>query len=116
MMGGKLKLKTEAFSVSIPGLPQLSVPPVTVAVGSTAMIQCQILANPPVSNTMWFYEQGGLRRTITTGGRFIISPSSNTLTILNAVESDSGYYICSAQNVFGTNSTSGRLTVEGKYC
>ena len=62
---------------------------------------------------MWFYEQGSLRSNITTGGRFTISPA-NMLRIVNIQESDAGYYVCSAQNTFGTNSTTGRLTIGGE--
>lgn len=97
---------------STAGLPQLSIPPVTAEVGSSATLECQILSNPEVTNTTWFYEEDGLRRSIATGGRFIVSAS--TLTIVNVQESDTGYYVCSAQNVFGTNSSYGRLIIGSK--
>ena len=86
----------------------------TVLLGSVAELQCQVISNPLATIT-WSYELGTVRRNLTTGGRVIISPS-NTLTILNVAAADAGYYVCTAQNVFGRNMTSGRLLIGSTYC
>ena len=39
----------------------------------------------------------------------------STLNIINAESSDVGTYICEAENMFGTDQSSGVLTVNGKY-
>ena len=87
-----------------------------VAVGGRAEFNCDVLSIPPAT-VSWSYDSGGVQRNLTTGGRVTISPST-TLTITNVRESDEGYYICTAQNSFGRNTSSGRLTVgsEWYYC
>ena len=39
----------------------------------------------------------------------------STLSIINAESSDVGAYTCEAENTFGTDQSSGVLTVNGKY-
>ena len=41
---------------------------------------------------------------------------TSLLTISNVQSSDVGTYICQAVNIFGTDQSSGILTVNGKYC
>ena len=101
--------------VSLSGHPEFGtpLPSITVAVGGRVEFTCDVLSIPSATIT-WSYDSGGVQRNLTTGGRVTISPST-TLTITNVQESDEGYYICTAQNSFGRNTTSGRLTV-GSEC
>ena len=96
--------------VSLSGHPEFGapLPSITAAVGGRGEFNCDVLSIPPASIS-WSHDSGGV---LTSGGRFTISPTpSITLTITNVQESDEGYYICTAQNSFGRNATSGRLTV-----
>ena len=95
------------------GIPVFATPlsPITVPLGGIATLICQVISNPPATIT-WFYEQGSVTRRLTTEGRLSIS-LSNVLTIINVLAADAGYYVCSAQNAFGTNMTSGRLQIGG---
>lgn len=74
---------------------------------------CDVISVPPATVIAWTYESAGVQRVLTTGGRITISPVTS-LIISNVQPSDDGYYICSAENSFGRNSTSGRLTVGSK--
>ena len=94
------------------GLPEVSIPPVSATVGSTAVMECQVRSIPAATSITWAHQQDSISRPIISAGRFITS--GQNLTILNTQEADTGYYICSAQNTFGSNSTSGRLTVRSK--
>ena len=103
--------------VSLSGHPEFGtpLPSITVAVGGRAEFTCDVLSIPPAS-VSWSHDSGGVQRNLTSGGRFTISSSPSTaLTITNVQESDEGYYICTAQNSFGRNATSGWLTV-GSEC
>lgn len=95
----------------VAGIPVFtaSLTPITIQSGGIATLDCQVISNPPATIT-WLYELGSVTRVVTTGGRVIISPA-HFLTILNVRDSDAGYYVCSAQNVFGINVTSARLQV-----
>lgn len=97
---------------SLPGIPIFApLSPITVPLGGRAELECQVTSNPPATVT-WFYELGSVIRSVTTGGRFTISPA-DVLTIIDVQETDVGYYVCSAQNAFGTNTTAGRLQIGG---
>ena len=100
--------------LSLSGHPEFGtpLPSITVAVGGRAEFKCDVLSIPSAT-VSWSYESRGVQRNLTTGGRVTISPST-TLTITNVRESDEGYYIYTAQNSFGRNTTSGQLTVGTK--
>ena len=87
--------------------------PGTVLLGNTAVVDCQVRSNPPATIT-WSYQLGTVTRTLATGGRVTISPG-NRITIINVQEGDAGYYVCTARNVFGSNMTSGRLSIGSKF-
>lgn len=101
------------ITIKFPGIPAFATPlsPITVPLGGRATLECLVLSNPPAS-TSWFYELGSITRSIATEGRITISPA-NILTIVNVEDTDAGYYVCSAQNAFGRNMTSGRLQIGG---
>lgn len=86
---------------------------VVIQEGDTAVFQCNIVSNPP-SSVSWLYELGSYRRTLNSSARVTISPA-NVLTITDVQETDVGYYVCSAENTFGTNTTTGRLILGGMY-
>ena len=46
----------------------------------------------------------------------VIGRSESSLQIINPETSDAGTYTCHAENVVGSDSSSGILTVNGKMC
>lgn len=102
------------YSHFVSGIPVFVSPlfPGTISLGGTLALECQVLSNPNAT-VSWSYELSSNRVSLTTGGRVTISPA-NHLTISNVQASDAGYYVCTAENIFGRNMTSGRLLIGGK--
>ena len=78
---------------------------------------CQAIGEP-VPNISWYFN--GAMIDVSNGSKYIIFNSSNgtmvisLLTIMNTRSSDVGRYTCVAENVIGSDQSSGVLTVNGK--
>ena len=85
-----------------------SLPAVEVSIGGQAVFTCRVLSNPPAT-VSWAF--GNPPQPLSTNQR--ITVANTTLTINNVQSSDEGFYECIANNSYGRNSTSGRLTIAG---
>ena len=96
----------------IPGVPSVTIGQgYTVNLGSSVTIQCTVFATPSATIVSW-------KKINAAGVETIIDLSSNSnkytggsvnipsLTVLNAVDSDEAYYVCSATNAAGTGTSS----------
>ena len=72
------------------------------------MFMCSVLSNPPAT-VSWAF--GHPPQSLSTNQRIVVA--NTTLTINNVRSSDEGFYECIANNSYGRNSTSGRLTIAG---
>ena len=88
-----------------------SLPPVTSYVGGEAVFQCEVLSNPPATVQWSFHISNASSQPLTGNAR--ISINGATLAISDIQPSDEGFYECTALNIYGPNSTSGRLFIEG---
>ena len=74
----------------------------------------------PVPNIGWYFN--GELIDVSNASKYIVSNSSNgttvtsLLTIMNTQSSDVGRYTCFAENIIGSDQSSGVLTVNGKCC
>ena len=72
----------------------------------------------PVPNISWYFN--GELIDVPNGSKYIVSNSSNgtkvisLLTVMYTQSSDVGRYICFAENIIGSDQSSGVLTVNGK--
>ena len=80
-----------------------------VTVGSTATFNCTASGDPTPTLT-WSYSN----QQLSSGGRILISPSGESLRILNAQQSDEGVYVCEAENQVGSDTAQVSLDVQGK--
>ena len=78
--------------------------------GSNAFFSCQA-DGEPVPTISWYFNSTVLEQANTT--KFIIT--NNTLQIVNVESSDVGTYTCNATNVVSSDTSSGVLTVNGKF-
>ena len=103
------KFKCEVVPYHPSGHPAFAEPlsPVIVPLGVQAVFECTVLSNPPAT-VMWSFDSQPLNES----ERVSITPSS--LTISNVQASDEGFYECVAENVFGSSTTSARLTIGGE--
>ena len=73
----------------------------------------------PVPNISWYFNDSTL--LVSDTSKYSISNSLNDtvikslLTIVSAQSSDVGKYTCHAENIIGTDRSSGILTVNGKF-
>ena len=73
----------------------------------------------PVPNISWYFNDSTL--LVSDASKYSISNSLNgtviksLLTIVSAQSSDVGKYTCHAENIIGTDRSSGILTVNGKF-
>ena len=78
---------------------------------------CQAVGEP-VPDISWYFN--GEMIDVSNASKYIISNSSNgtmvisLLTIMNTQSSDVGRYTCVAENIIGSDQSSGILTVNGK--
>ena len=78
---------------------------------------CQAIGEP-VPTISWYFN--GEMIDVSNASKYIISNSSNgtlitsLLTIMNTQSHDVGRYTCVAENIIGSDQTSGVLTVNGK--
>ena len=81
---------------------------VTVSRGSTAELSCRVRAYPKAV-IVWQKNKEALPKD----GRFIVSPDSNKLRILEAEPSDAGTYTCTATNSLGSAEAAILVVVKG---
>ena len=78
---------------------------------------CQAIGEP-VPNISWYFNSVIIN--VSNASKYIISDSSNgtmvisLLTIINTQSSDVGKYTCFAENIIGSEQSSGVLTVNSK--
>ena len=73
----------------------------------------------PIPSIIWYYN--GFMINVSDESEYRVSSSMNDifiasyLTIMNAQSYDVGIYTCEAENFIGNDSSSGVLTINGKY-
>ncbi|XP_076095861.1 basement membrane-specific heparan sulfate proteoglycan core protein-like [Mytilus galloprovincialis] len=79
----------------------------SVQIGLSVTLQCTVTANPSHTSVTWKKIVNGQETNIGSNSRFS-GGSTNTpsLTISNAIDTDEGYYICTAANAVGTGQSS----------
>ncbi|XP_071166138.1 hemicentin-1-like [Mytilus edulis] len=79
----------------------------SVQIGLSVTLQCTVTANPSHTSVTWKKIVNGQETNIGSNNRYS-GGSTNTpsLTISNAVDTDEGYYICTAANAVGTGQSS----------
>ncbi|CAC5377794.1 HMCN [Mytilus coruscus] len=81
----------------------------SVNVGSSVTMVCTISANPVHTSVFWHKVVNGVATNVNLSQTSKYSGSTTTspsLTVLNAVIADEGYYTCSAQNSVGIGTSS----------
>ena len=85
---------------------------------SSSIFTC-VATGEPVPNISWYFNDTTL--LVSDASKYSISNSLNgtviksLLTIVSAQSSDVGKYTCHAENIIGTDRSSGVLTVNGKF-
>ena len=82
---------------------------VTVSEGSIAVLFCKVRAYPEAAIA---WRKNG--DSLPEDGRFIVSPDSYKLRIIDAVMSDAGAYTCTATNAHGSDETTILVEVKGQ--
>lgn len=109
---------SEIATISVTGLPVFTstLAPQSLTVGSDIFLTCVATANPLCTITWAFNGQ-----TISSEGQYSIVPGASqglvtdsVLQISNLQVSNTGFVTCTANNTFGKNSTTAKLTVTGK--
>ncbi|XP_052103233.1 hemicentin-1-like [Mytilus californianus] len=101
----------QTFLDVIGAIPVVTIPQsqYSVNVGSSVTMVCTISANPVHTSAFWHKVVNGVATNINLSQTSKYSGSTTTspsLTVLNAVVADEGYYTCSAQNSVGTGTSS----------
>ncbi|CAC5377805.1 unnamed protein product [Mytilus coruscus] len=74
----------------------------SVVIGLSVTLQCIVTSNPAHTNVTWNKIENGQQTNIGSNNRYSGGSTNTTsLTISNAVDSDEGYYICTAVNAVG---------------
>nr|CAD7426504.1 unnamed protein product [Timema monikensis] len=82
----------------------------TLKTGGLAELRCVADGSPPPAIT--WYKDG---QPLIAGGRVTIAPGGYQMRVQHAKESDSGLYVCRAQNSVGFKETSAYITVTAGY-
>ena len=83
------------------------------------VFSCQATGEP-VPSISWYFK--GVMIDVADGSKYNISnilhgtTVTSSLTINDAKSSDVGIYTCQAENIIGSDQSSGILTVNGKFC
>nr|XP_022324725.1 hemicentin-1-like isoform X27 [Crassostrea virginica] len=86
----------------------------SIFVGSSVTMNCFVSGNPAVSFVYWSVTRNGFTQTAQDARYSNGNVNNPSLTISNARQSDSGVFVCVAQNSAGTtNSSAISLTVSG---
>ncbi|XP_078326853.1 hemicentin-1-like isoform X30 [Crassostrea virginica] len=105
-----------AFLDVIGDVPSVSVSQTSysIFVGSSVTMNCFVSGNPAVSFVYWSVTRNGFTQTAQDVRYSNGNVNNPSLTISNARQSDSGVFVCVAQNSAGTtNSSAISLTVSG---
>nr|XP_022324737.1 hemicentin-1-like isoform X38 [Crassostrea virginica] len=105
-----------AFLDVIGDVPSVSVSQTSysIFVGSSVTMNCFVSGNPAVSFVYWSVTRNGFTQTAQDARYSNGNVNNPSLTISNARQSDSGVFVCVAQNSAGTtNSSAISLTVSG---
>lgn len=84
--------------------------PVIVTAGEPVSMKCRVAGSPEIS-VAWFKADVKLRKSNTCLIDF--ADGLATLTLINTTTSDSGNYVCKADNRVGSATSSCDLTVKG---
>lgn len=84
--------------------PVVQVAPDKIAIeeGNDVIMTCKVTGNPTPDSITWSKSQGSLPRNIVSQGK---------LTIMEVRTDDSGSYVCTATNIWGTTTSSVQLRV-----
>ncbi|XP_033753605.1 hemicentin-1-like isoform X5 [Pecten maximus] len=102
---------SQTVTVSVTG----AVPAVTiteasysVTTGTTAILECVVVATPQASTVIWQKTANGVTTTVTINNSKFSGGSVNSpsLVISNADSSDVAFYVCQATNAVGTGTSS----------
>jgi len=92
----------------------------TIDEGDTALVTC-LTTGKLIPTVSWFFNGVPVEKASTTKymiSEMLLNPiiKNSTLTIMNLTVSDAGIYTCYAANQLSSDSSSGVLTVNCKYC
>ena len=83
--------------------------------GDVAVFVCLAEAEP-LHNVTWYFQDSDV---LLSGSRYTIEPSNDPhygqLTVSKVTEADTGMYTCLVSNVYGNDSASAYLAVQGWY-
>lgn len=108
---GDIVSSSDTGNFTVQGHPAFAEPlsPVVAPLGGQAVFTCFVLSNPPAT-VSWVF--GVPPQPLVEGGRITISETPPfTLTISNVQAADEGFYECVAENSYGPNITSARLSI-----
>nr|XP_022324735.1 hemicentin-1-like isoform X36 [Crassostrea virginica] len=107
---------SSATTLTVQNVPSVSVSQTSysIFVGSSVTMNCFVSGNPAVSFVYWSVTRNGFTQTAQDARYSNGNVNNPSLTISNARQSDSGVFVCVAQNSAGTtNSSAISLTVSG---
>nr|XP_022325051.1 hemicentin-1-like isoform X42 [Crassostrea virginica] len=107
---------SSATTLTVQNVPSVSVSQTSysIFVGSSVTMNCFVSGNPAVSFVYWSVTRNGFTQTAQDVRYSNGNVNNPSLTISNARQSDSGVFVCVAQNSAGTtNSSAISLTVSG---
>ena len=98
----------------------LQVPPTITQSPEIATFSCTATGSPRPTITWWRVENGTQTQIVAMDGAYYIADQElgveriSTLIIIEADPSDTGLYLCLAENEAGTDNVTAELTVHGK--
>ena len=120
-----MRLHQTSFYLKIfySGEPVIVAPPMdefTIDDGSSAVFECDALADPQHTISWTFTNVSGIVTAVNDSSKYSIVTNRNTtrfgeLTVMNVVYEDRGVYTCTATNRIGSVTASANLTVHGEW-